>query len=277
MYRSGIQLTGVGNVARHNLVDNAPHMAIGFSGNDHVIELNEIHSVCFESNDAGAIYCGRNWSMRGNTVRFNYLHHIYGHEGKGCVGVYLDDQFSSASIFGNLFYKVPRAAFIGGGRDNSIENNIFVECSPAVHVDARGLGWAAKGEEGLVKGLKSVPYQQEPWKSRFPQLLTLLEDPERMAPKGDLIARNVQWKGKWDEIDKKAAPFLTFTDNLLDVDPKFVDEAGMDFRLKDDSPAYALGFKKIPVEKMGLYKDELRASWPVERKVRPAPVKKTGK
>ena len=36
----------------------------------------------------------------------------------------------------------PRAAFIGGGRDSIVENNIFVDCEPAVHVDARALGWA---------------------------------------------------------------------------------------------------------------------------------------
>ncbi|MFV2069080.1 MAG: hypothetical protein ACC645_19100 [Pirellulales bacterium] len=30
-----------------------------------MIELNEIHHVCLESNDAGAIYAGRNWTMCG--------------------------------------------------------------------------------------------------------------------------------------------------------------------------------------------------------------------
>jgi hypothetical protein len=42
-----------------------------------------------------------------------------------------------------------------------------------------------------------------------------------------------------------------------------VDPANDDYRLRDDSPAYRLGFRRIPVEKIGLYKDELRASWPV--------------
>ena len=36
-----------------------------------------------------------------------------------------------------------------------------------------------------------------------------------------------------------------------------------DFRLEPDSPAFALGFKPIPVDKIGPYKDELRASWPI--------------
>ncbi len=49
------------------------------------------------------------------------------------------------------------------------------------------------------------------------------------------------------------------------ADPLFVDAAHDDFRLKPESPAIKqLGFKPLPIEKMGLYKDELRASWPVK-------------
>ena len=58
MYSAGhLDLDGVGNRVAHNLIHHAPHQAIGFGGNDHVIEFNEIHNVCYESNDAGAIYC----------------------------------------------------------------------------------------------------------------------------------------------------------------------------------------------------------------------------
>ena len=184
MYRPAVALGGVGNRATHNLIDNAPHQAIGFGGNDHLIEFNEIHSVCYESNDAGAIYAGRNWTMRGTVIRHNYLHDISGFEGRGCVGVYLDDQFCGTEICGNLFYKVTRAAMIGGGRDCTIANNIFVDCTPAMHVDARGLGWAAAGCDGLKKGLEAVPYQEPLWAGRYPKLVHILDD-EPMAPKGN--------------------------------------------------------------------------------------------
>ena len=107
-----------------------------------MIEFNEIHNVCYESNDAGAIYTGRNWTMRGTVIRNNYLHHISGFEGRGCVGVYLDDMFCGTEISGNLFYRVTRAAMIGGGRDCLVKNNLFVDCKPALHIDARALGWA---------------------------------------------------------------------------------------------------------------------------------------
>jgi hypothetical protein len=266
--RPAVSLDGVGNRATHNLIDNAPHQAISFGGNDHLIEFNEIHSVCYESNDAGAIYSGRNWTMRGTVIRHNYFHHISGFEGRGCVGVYLDDQFCGTEILGNLFYKVTRAAMIGGGRDCTIANNVFIDCVPATHVDARGLGWAASGREGLQRDLNAMPYREPLWAARYPKLVKILdEDP--MAPRGNLIARNICVGGRWGDFEAKARPMVDFRDNLLDQDPRFVDPEHLNFQLKDDSAAFRLGFQKIPLEKIGLYRDDRRASWPVEHAVRP--------
>jgi hypothetical protein len=267
MYSAGISVHGVGNRLAHNLIHSAPHQAISFGGNDHVIELNEIHDVCFESNDAGAIYSGRDWTMRGTVIRHNYLHHIYGFERRGCVGVYLDDMYCGTEISGNVFYRVPRAAFIGGGRDCQIMNNVFVDCTPAVHIDARALGWAhdhADGwiREGRDKGtLSGIRFREPPYSERYPALGPILdEDPA--APRGNLVARNICVGGRWDEIEAKARPLVKFENNLLDADPLFVDAAGLNFQLREDSPAWKLGFQRIPVERIGLYASDHRASWP---------------
>lgn len=258
MYRKGVSLGGVGNRAAHNLIHDAPHIGIGFGGNDHCIEYNEIHHVCLESNDAGAMYAGRDWTMRGNIIRYNYLWEITGFQDKGCVGVYLDDMFSSADIIGNIFYRVTRAAFIGGGRDCSVTNNIFVDCKPALHVDARALGWAHYHadewiEEANAKGtLSGIRYKEPPYSERYPQLPGIIAD-EPKAPKGNVIVRNVFAGGTWDGIQKEAKPYLKIENNLVDEDPRFVDRENQDFRLRDDSPAFALGFEPIPVEKIGCY------------------------
>jgi hypothetical protein len=265
MYQPAISMSGVGNRAAHNLIHDAPHEAIAFSGNDHVIEFNEIHNVCSESNDAGAIYCGRDWTMRGTVIRNNFLHHITGFEQRGCVGVYLDDMLCGIKIQGNVFYRVTRAAFIGGGRDNIIENNIFVDCDPAVHIDARALNWASDIVDTTMKNnLMAMPYQQPPWSDRYPELLRILQD-DPGAPKGNVVARNICQGGHWEEIEEAARPLTAFEANLLDRDPRFVDPARADFQLKDDSPAYKMGFERIPIERIGLYKDERRASWPAPR------------
>lgn len=275
MYSAGVSLNGVGNRATHNLIDNSPHQAIAFGGNDHRIEFNEIHSVCHESNDAGAIYAGRDWTMRGTVIRHNYLHDITGFEGRGCVGVYLDDMFCGTEISGNLFVRVTRAAFIGGGRDCTIANNVFVDCQPGLHIDARAMGWAKYPadewvREGHEKGtLSGIRYRESPYRERYPKLPPILDE-EPWAPRGNVVCRNLCLGGKWDEIEARARPMVTFQDNLAGTDPGFVDAAHANYELKPEAPALKLGFEPLPLAKIGLYADPNRASWPVKHTVRPA-------
>lgn len=267
MYQSGVSMSGVGNRARHNHIHHAPHMGIQFGGNDHLIEYNEIDHVCLESNDAGAIYAGRDWTMRGHMIRHNYFHEINGFRGRGCVGVYLDDMFASATLYGNVFYKVTAASFIGGGRDNQFENNIFVDCNPALHVDARALGWAHYHadewiQEGKEKGtVCGMAYNKPPYSTRYPELVKILEEDPK-APRGNVIARNICWGGRWEDVEDKAKPLLKFEGNLVGTDPLFVDAAKQDFRLRDESPAWKLGFKRIPIEHIGRYKGPCPTSRP---------------
>lgn len=252
MYRAGISLNGVGQRASNNYVHDAPHMAIVFSGNDHRIEFNEICNVCYESNDAGAIYAGRDWTMRGNIIRHNYLHDISGFENKGCVGVYLDDMFCGTLMYGNIFYKVTMATFVGGGRDCTIENNIFVDCVPSVHIDNRAMNWASYHvDTTMTDRLNEMPYKNELWATRYPILIDILED-EPAAPKGNIVVRNISIGGNWNGIREGAEPYVTVADNVFDKDPHFVGTPPENFALKEDSPAYSLGFKPIPFEKIGL-------------------------
>ena len=264
VYNPAVRLRGVGNRAAYNLIHDAPHMAIDFGGNDHLIEYNEIHNVVQDSNDAGAIYTGRDWSMRGNVIRYNYLHDIQGRSQHGCVGVYLDDCFSSATVFGNIFARVSSAAFIGGGRDCVVANNLFVDCQPALHVDARCLSWESLQTE-LPKRLQQMPYRVPPWSQRYPQLPSLLSD-QPLAPKGNVIATNVCWRGQWADIDKEAQPFLCITNNLLGIDPGFVPAGSVDgvgqFTLSTNSPAWKVGFQPIPLERIGLQRKTRRGARP---------------
>ena len=262
MYQPAVSIGGVGNRATHNLIHDAPHMAIEFSGNDHLIEFNEIYNVCQESNDAGAVYAGRDWTMRGTVIRHNYLHHINGFQGHGCVGIYLDDMFCGTTIYGNVFYQVTNAAFIGGGRDNRVENNLFVDCKPSLHVDARAMGWARSSvKDDMIPRLNAVPYKSDLWQRRYPELVKILDD-EPAAPKGNIIARNISFVGRWDDIEGVARPYVAQTNNLVDQDPLFEDKPPKSFRLRAASPAYAIGFKPIPFEEIGLYKDEYRREVP---------------
>jgi len=176
------------------------------------------------------------------------------------MAVYLDDAASGIQIVGNIFNRAGRAAFIGGGRDNVVDNNIFVDCEPSVHIDDRGVGWMHETIDGVMpKRLQAMPYRESPWKERYPQLLTLLED-EPGKPKYNIVRHNISWGGKWLNAAELAKSLTSFEKNLIDIDPLFsgdprsADATARDFSLRPESPALKLGFKPIPVEKIGLLK-----------------------
>lgn len=262
-YRTGVSTGGVGNRIAHNRIHDAPHMALGLSGNEHVIEFNEIHTVCMDTDDAGAFYMGRDWTWRGNVIRYNYFHDIGRFRGNvGVQAIYLDDWASASTVYGNICYRAGRGVLVGGGRDNTIENNIFVECTPAVHIDSRGLGWARDYFSGrintLTERLAQVPYRQPPWSTRYPQLLTLYQDEPALA-KYNRVLRNICVGGRWlDLLDGLTDKIVEVRDNLVGVDPLFADAPRQDFRLRPESPAWKLGFQPIPIERIGLQKDEYR-------------------
>ncbi len=263
-YRPAIAISGVGNRVAHNLLHDGPHTAILLHGNDHVIEFNEIHHVCMETSDAGAFYMGRDFTERGNIVRYNYFHDLGNLA--DVQSIYLDDCASGTLVYGNICYKGGRAVQIGGGRDNVVDNNIFVDCAPAVHVDARGLGWAKFWFDGrdptLMDRLKAVHFDQPPYSVRYPRLAAVLGE-EPAVPKGNRVVHNICVGGRWlDLLDGLTDQVVTVQDNLTTGDPKFIAPERGDFRLRPDSPAFKLGFKRLPEEKIGLYWDAYRRTAP---------------
>lgn len=268
-YVAAVHLNGVGNRASHNLIHDHPHCAILFWGNDHLMEFNEIHHIALETGDVGAIYTGRDYTFRGNRIRHNYIHETGG-VGMGSMGVYMDDCVSGTEVFGNVFFKVHWAMFIGGGRDHRVVNNIFVDCDPAVRMDARGLDkspvWHTMVDDTMRKRLAEVPSTL--YRERYPELKSLdryYGPPggpaitgdafKGVPPEGNVVAHNI-CVGKWLELAWHAKPeYVDVRDNLVDTDPKFVAADKQDFRLRRDSPAFKLGFQTIPIAKIGLRKD----------------------
>lgn len=225
-YRPAINISGVGNHASHNLIHDAPHDAILFSGNDHVIEFNEIYDVCQETFDCGAIYAfQQDWSMRGTVIRFNFIHNLKSSSfEKGVMGVYLDEAASGMTVYGNIFYKAGGAVVIGGGRDNIIKNNIFIESDPVVHIDSRGFGRARVdmslgGGWRLHEKLVRVNFDKPPYSERYPSLAKIwLNDP--LSPIGNTISCNIFWGGVPFEMDEVAKKNVIIKDNIF-KDPVF--------------------------------------------------------
>ena len=309
-YKQGVGVTcsGVGNRVSRNLIHDCPRFGISWGGNDHVFEFNHIRHVNLETCDTGGIYSWQvDWSARGSELRYNYFHDVLGYgleHGRWASpyyawGIYLDDGTCGTKVYGNI---VARAALGGahvhGGRDNVVENNIFIEGTQQQMTYS-----------GYGKGLHPVPMMTETWNkfsgtpayNKYPgyaELTRSLEDAWQMAgnkfrrniicysnPKARLYQQynlpadktesdyNVVWhfgqpldvglrgiprEQQWEEWKR-----LGFEQHSLVADPGFVNAKKDDYRLRPDSPALRLGFQPIPVEKIGPYRDALRASWPI--------------
>jgi len=189
-YLAAIEICGVGGLVSNNIITDVPHFAVVFHGNNHIIEKNDIGSVCYESNDAGAIYCGRDWSCRGNIIRYNYIHNLSGFNDKGCVGIYFDDAMSSVEVYGNIFAWINNTAIlIGGGRDFKIYNNMFYGCPVTVFMDNRLETWAKDLYARLCEQLSKVDYTNEVWRSSYPDMEDFFEQQVRQ-PQNNFISGN---------------------------------------------------------------------------------------
>lgn len=97
------------------------------------------------------------------------------------------------------------------------------------------------------------------------------------------ISKNIYWRTdrqpfvfagqEWNEWrQQRMTPSSYFRGTPMDAglriaDPKFVDAAKRDFRLKPDSPALALGFKPIDLDEIGLTGDEAWRTLPARVRV----------
>lgn len=217
-YLAAIEINGVNVVVSENKIYDVPHFAIVFQGNDHIMEKNDISNACYESNDAGAIYAGRDYTCRGNVIRYNFLHDITGYENRGCAGIHFDDGMSSAEVYGNIFSNFSYVAVkVVGGRDFDIYHNFFYHCCIAMKLNDRLKNVFPNARHMLH--LDEVPYRSEIWQKAYPQLYHLLED-EPGEPKYNRFCNNTVVGGYGIALtSREAEKYLEHHDNVF-VDAK---------------------------------------------------------
>ncbi len=257
----------VGVTVSHNEIHDVPVWGIVYNeSNDVLVEYNNLYKICHSGGDCGAIYCGRNWTTRGNVVRYNYIHDCIGTE---MMGVYLDDQHSSTEVYGNVFQKIQYACRIGGGRDNKFVNNLVVDCMFALLTDNRGVDnteWCGEGGY-LWNMLMQVPYTEGIWAEKYPELVNILND-DRELPKGNIIKNNVQYLsgGRIQEyggllsngagMNEDVIKYGTFENNItLDGTGSFANYALNDFTVLEGSELKTKlpEFEIIPFKEIGRY------------------------
>jgi parallel beta-helix repeat protein len=167
-------------------------------------------------------------------------------------GIYLDDYTSGTLVRGNLVARHEWGGVsIHGGKNNTIENNIFVN--------------------GTLHQMWYDPIDDFSVNNKFNRNIVVWRAPDAVLykqtrrPPSQVIAesnRNMFWHLGGQEVFNKAdiTPLGTlqqwraagFDKDSVVADPLFVNSAKDDYRLKPDSPALKLGFQPIPFDKIGL-------------------------
>lgn len=247
-YRPAVNVYGVGITVRHNSIFDAPHAAIVLHGNEHLVEHNDIHHVCQLTDDVGAIYLAHNPTYRGNIIRYNHIHDLGGFSRTGVIGIYLDDFASGTQVTHNVLERAGRGVAIGGGRDNVVENNVFLDCLAAVQIDCRGTTWASRFVQGdgsrFEQYLAQIEGFRDVYTQHYPELATLMDDAPELA-KGNRIERNLFDSPIGIDLqDGLNVQLVQVRDNFADARSMIATE-GPRFIPRVESRAAQAGFEEI--------------------------------
>ncbi|MCK9266339.1 right-handed parallel beta-helix repeat-containing protein [bacterium] len=284
-YRQGVSVNGIGQIVSHNVIHDSPHQMIYFNANDHIIEFNELHDGPYEGREIGAMYIyGEPWYLmsRGTVTRNNFFHHISTHSSPnlthGLNAIHVDAMNAGLVFVDNIFYRVP-TGISSTYPGNYITNNMFID------IEGRGVGQGDRSNifcnnqdidggpnlrmmSGMSQRLQELRYKQPPWSYRYPPLINMLErEPSSWGSiQGSVIERNFNTGGAFISFGRGTQASTHFKNNWDGQEPLFMDKENMDFRLRPGAPIYGLtGYEPINISSIGVYKDQLRASWPINR------------
>lgn len=258
----GVVLGGCGNRVAHNLIHDCPTGGVSYGGNEHLLELNDVHSTCQLYADVGVFYTGRDWASRGNVVRWNYIHGTVDRGGGGSQAIYLDDCDSGDEVVGNIvFGGAGRGVLLGGGRDNTIRGNLFIDVPKGIHVDARGprgITLDKPGSWNLKAKCEELDYLSPLWQERYPKLARVLdEDP--LLPMGNVMQNNLFIGCKTPfALSKDVKPEWLMRENNAEFQlaefpflPASASGASLDLSSLAEIWKRVPGFEPIPVERIG--------------------------
>ncbi|MGW8566976.1 Ig-like domain-containing protein [Isoptericola sp. NPDC055881] len=268
-YNPGVMFDGVGNVARGNEINDAPHPGVIVHGNDHLFEQNEVYDVCKTFQDLGAVYMnsGETPQQRGHVFRQNYFHDI-GVGKDGIEGIYADNFTWDLEISQNVFVNLGNDAIKSGSADYiDATNNVFVDTKVPYDNYTQ---WMGDGEGNTVDRVYMPKWQKvfadnkdfvgTPYLEKYPELGHFFED-DHYFPNHSTFAKNVVWnpnRKRNPDVNAEGAldtkNLLNYGDNwVTDTDPGFVDAANGDWTLRADAAVFdqVPGFQAIPFAEIG--------------------------
>lgn len=236
-----------GNQVTHNLITDMPRygLSVKYESPGNELEYNVILRTNLETNDTGGI---ESYASPGPLfIRHNLVGDSLGLKPTPqgeiisptyACGIYLDGEASRAEVRGNLVYRSSWCGLtLNSGNENVIENNIFV--------DSRDRQLHFSNYSGTARGNR-LQHNLFCWTNADSPLgIEAAPGPEYLDSDYNLF-----WP-PGGKLDLAALHAKQMEVHSLIADPLFVDPKRDDWRLRPDSPAFELGFRRIPLERMG--------------------------
>ncbi len=272
--------TGVRTHIRHNHIHHMPYCGIrggNWGGELHeIIEYNHVHHVMLLLDDGAGIF---NAGI-GSIIRNNLVHDCVGGRRGFALGLYLDEFRTGVVMEKNVVYNTGSSLLhLHNNYGHTIVNNIFANGGPAqlswTHFHGIHFGRRIQAyRHPLHTFQRNIVYWRE-------GCLSHNLDCNRwdLAAQPELIDYNLVWKAGEHDLEVPRLGHIsasevrlglghngrpgvghdTFADwqalgldrHSLNEDPLFVDPAHDDYRLQDNSPAFALGFEPIDLTWVG--------------------------
>jgi hypothetical protein len=256
----GIVLAGAGasgNILSHNAIHDSSRYGISLKnpGGGNVIEFNRIQNTNLETSDTGGIeVTQQDRTFRsGSIIRNNLVADTVGFSSTYGVptymswGIYLDSFASGYDVRENLVYRTWNGGFmVQGGRENRIVNNLFVD--------------------GQVSQATLANHEQNSANLQVVGNIFAFTAPDavvfkmgKLGPDVVKMDRNLYFppQGVSPAFGAGGAPGLAgwqrqgWDMSSRIADPQFRNPTRDDYALLPGSPAFPLGFKALPLERVG--------------------------
>jgi hypothetical protein len=239
------------NHIAHNEIHDLYYTAISVGWNwgyqetpcrDNLIEFNHLHHIGQgRLSDMGGVYTLG--IQQGTIVRNNLIHDVTSYD-YGGWGLYTDEGSTGILLESNVVYHCKSSGFHQHyGRDNTVRHNVFAFNRENQLMRTRDEDHTSFHFTNNIVYFDSGKLLGSSWRNnRFVIDRNLYfdlragTDPSRMDFAG----------GSWDAWKARGHD----THSLV-ADPRFVDPASRDFRLKPESPAFGLGFHPPDVRNVG--------------------------
>jgi hypothetical protein len=260
---AGISLDNAAqNTISHNHIHDVGYNGLRVGGPGNVVEFNLVHHVMLKLNDGAGIYViGEN--SYGTLIRNNVFHDIHWRRRGKAWGIYLDNWTEHVTVMDNIVYRTSEGGtHPHGARWNKWLNNIFVDgkiCqirfntygNHSLHnIFERNIVYWKDPNSPLIRVVASWQSFQSVEISDYNLFYCVGGGPMKVT--GMKLMRSNRSKPLLEVTTYEEWRNMGYDFHSIVADPLFVDPENDDYTLREDSPAFKLGFRPIDISTVGI-------------------------